>query len=241
MAGFSIWTIGLGLMSSVHATTPKAHIYGYQVLIGVGAGQTFQTSLIAIQASVARKDMATATGCRNFLRMLGGTVALAACTSILNNIARNRINDIGLEASIVDQIISAPTELGHLNLSDAQMVAIREAYAKGINGCFYLSIPMAGLSFFITVFFIKRVSLKRDDEDQLKAEAKAWVEDRKHKKRGLSDHSTPDSEHTVVDYNAKGEEIDRSKEQQETKKDLAAAAKGMDQAAGVALEVRRNS
>lgn len=130
MAGFFIWSIGLGLMSSVHATTTKAKIYGYQVLIGVGAGQTFQTSLIAIQASVSRKDMATATGCRNFLRMLGGTVALAACSAILNNIARARIGELGLSNDTIDKILAAPTELGQLGLSAEQIAAVREAYGK---------------------------------------------------------------------------------------------------------------
>lgn len=36
-------------------------VVGYQVLSGIGAGQTFQTSLVAIQASLPRKDMAVAT------------------------------------------------------------------------------------------------------------------------------------------------------------------------------------
>ena len=56
---------------------------------GIGSGQTFQTSLIAIQASVKRHEMAVATGTRNFLRLLGGTIALAACAAILNNTVRS--------------------------------------------------------------------------------------------------------------------------------------------------------
>jgi hypothetical protein len=52
---------------------------------GFGSGQTFQTNLIAIQAAVKRSEMAVATGTRNFVRLLGGTVALAACAAILNN------------------------------------------------------------------------------------------------------------------------------------------------------------
>jgi hypothetical protein len=33
--------------------------------------------------------MAVATGTRNFLRLLGGTIALAACAAILNNTVRS--------------------------------------------------------------------------------------------------------------------------------------------------------
>lgn len=197
MAGFFIWTIGLGLMSSVTPNTSKPHIYGYQVLIGVGAGQTFQTSLIAIQASVDRKDMATATGTRNFLRMLGGTVALAVCTAIVNNTARMRL-DKYFSNDIVSEILGAPTELVRMGFDADQIRLVREAYAKGINGCFWFAVPMAGVSFFITVFFIRRVNLKREDEDKLKAEAKAWAAARKHR----GGHGSSESSNTVVEASA---------------------------------------
>lgn len=202
MAGFFVWTIGLGLMSSIGPYTSKAHIYGYQVLIGVGAGQTFQTSLIAIQASVERKDMATATGTRNFLRMLGGTVTLAVCTAIVNNIARTMLDEV-FPSEVVTQILGAPTELAALGFDDEQIRLVREAYSRGINGCFWFSVPMAGISFFITVFFIRRVSLKREDDEQKKAEGKAWAEaHKKHKPDAPSDSSR-----TVVDASPTQPEI----------------------------------
>jgi hypothetical protein len=87
--GFGIWAIACGLLSTISPTISNAKLIGYQILSGIGAGQTFQTSLIAIQASVERKDMAVATGTRNFLRLFGGTVALAACAAILNNTFRS--------------------------------------------------------------------------------------------------------------------------------------------------------
>ncbi len=205
MAGFFIWTIGLGecarqsaerkralttgMMSSIGPYTSKPHIYGYQVLIGVGAGQTFQTSLIAIQASVDRKDMATATGTRNFLRMLGGTVTLAVCTAIVNNIARKVLDEV-FPDDIVTEILGAPTELAAMGFNDEQIRLVREAYNSGINGCFWFAVPMAGISFFITVFFIRRVSLKRDDDEQKKAEGKAWADAHKRHKRSTPSESS---------------------------------------------------
>lgn len=87
-AGFAIWAIACGLLSTISPTTSIAKLVGYQILSGVGSGQTLQTNLVAIQACVKRSDMAVATSTRNFLRMLGGTVALAACAAILNNTAR---------------------------------------------------------------------------------------------------------------------------------------------------------
>jgi hypothetical protein len=86
--GFSIWAVASGLLCTISATTSDAKLIGYQIMAGVGGGCTLQTSLVAIQASVDRKTMAVATGVRSFLRLLGGTVALAACAALLNNTAR---------------------------------------------------------------------------------------------------------------------------------------------------------
>ena len=44
-------------------------------------------------------------------------------------------------------------------------------------------IPCAVIALLLTVFFVKRVSLKRDDDAVKKAEAKAWVDSKKEKKR----------------------------------------------------------
>lgn len=106
--GFAIWTPALGLLSTIDETTSIAKLVGYQVLDGIGAGQTFQTSLVAIQASVERKDMATATGMRNFLRMLSRTLGLTVCSSIVNNIVRTRLDAV-LDVGVVDSILSDPT------------------------------------------------------------------------------------------------------------------------------------
>jgi hypothetical protein len=49
-------------------------------------------------------------------------------------------------------------------------------------------IPLTALSFLSTVFFVKKIPLKRDDDAQKKAEAKAWLEarDARHKARKQS-------------------------------------------------------
>lgn len=83
--GFTVWTIGSGLLTTIGPDTSIAKLVGFQILAGHGGGATFQTSLVgesrraeivlkadiakcinfvAIQAAVARKDMAVATGAR---------------------------------------------------------------------------------------------------------------------------------------------------------------------------------
>jgi len=74
-------------------------------------------------------------------------------------------------------------------------------------------VPLTGISFFITVFFIKRVPLKRGDEAALKAEAKRWMEEKKHKQGDVdvekalppSSERSDRSERTLMDENDKEE------------------------------------
>lgn len=86
--GFAIWAIACGLLSTISPNTSIARLVGYQILSGIGSGQTLQTNLVAIQANVKRSEMAVATATRNFIRLLGGTIALSACGAILNNTVR---------------------------------------------------------------------------------------------------------------------------------------------------------
>jgi hypothetical protein len=130
VVGFSIWTVGLGLLSTIDENTSLAKLIGYQILDGIGAGQTFQTSLVAIQASVERKEMATATGLRNFLRMLGGTLALTICSTIVNNIVRTQVGGMGIAAAQADAVLSDPTRLYELGLSAAERLDITKAYGE---------------------------------------------------------------------------------------------------------------
>lgn len=43
--GFAIWTIGLGLMSTISTTTSEAKFIGFEIITAIGAGQTFQVGL----------------------------------------------------------------------------------------------------------------------------------------------------------------------------------------------------
>jgi hypothetical protein len=45
--------------------------------------KTLQTTTVAAQASVPRKDMAVVTAFRNFIRQLGGTLTLAFASTFM--------------------------------------------------------------------------------------------------------------------------------------------------------------
>lgn len=59
-----MWAIGLGLLATLDMNSTLAQQVGYSILTGVGVGQTFQPSLVAVQGALDRKDMAIVTSMR---------------------------------------------------------------------------------------------------------------------------------------------------------------------------------
>lgn len=55
--------------------------------------------------------MAIATGTRNFVRMLGGTVGLAACASMVNNLAAGALKGDGYDEGEVGRVLRDPVGL----------------------------------------------------------------------------------------------------------------------------------
>jgi hypothetical protein len=70
--------VGLGLQTTFLPDISTSMIIGYLIIEGVGIGLTFQTTLVAAQATSAKKDRAVVTGARNFFRTIGGAFGLAS-------------------------------------------------------------------------------------------------------------------------------------------------------------------
>lgn len=66
--GFAIWSIFGGLCLLFKEDTPVKVIVGVQIVGGVGIGLSNLTSLLAMQAAVARHDVAVVLGSRNYAR-----------------------------------------------------------------------------------------------------------------------------------------------------------------------------
>lgn len=55
---FAMWTLGIGLVSTLGVHSSRAPMIVFNVLCGIGAGSTFQTTLVSLQSAVDRDDMA---------------------------------------------------------------------------------------------------------------------------------------------------------------------------------------
>lgn len=114
-----------------------------------------QTTLVAIQASVERSKMSVVTSTRNFLRSLGGTIAIAIAATIINNILRTNLLAENFSADLITSIINDSTGIWQpsktsgsalFDLPQSQKDLIIAAYVKGFQTVFHVYIGLMGLN-----------------------------------------------------------------------------------------------
>ncbi|SCV67788.1 BQ2448_5399 [Microbotryum intermedium] len=199
VCGYVIWSIGLGLLSTLNESSSTAKLVGFLVLTGFGQGQTLQSSLVAVQAAVQRADMSVATSTRNFLRSFGGTLSLAIASTIINNTLKHTLLPQAFSNSLIGKVIDSPTEIWRATTVDGEILfalspqeksEIIAAYVKGFRVVFIMFASFQAFNFVITVIFMERLNLVRKDEEALKERGTQMLEERKRKKRakqGLKD------------------------------------------------------
>ncbi|KAJ3809904.1 major facilitator superfamily domain-containing protein [Lentinula aff. lateritia] len=176
--GFALSAIGCGCISIFNASTSKAVMVVLMLLTGFGNGMTMQTTTVAAQASVARKDMSIVTAVRNFVRMLGGAIALPVASSLLNNAIRDFMKNLGFPLSTISPVIDKPSLLNNpsaissLSISPSQAADIlSKGYIKGFRDVFLLNAAMSATATLVSVVMIKHKELLRGDEERLRKEA----------------------------------------------------------------------
>ncbi|KAF5389690.1 hypothetical protein D9757_006024 [Collybiopsis confluens] len=185
-SGFGILAIACGCISIFTENTPKAAMVIIMILAGTGSGMTLQTTTVAVQASVSRKDMSVVTAFRNFIRMLGGAFSLSIASSILNNSMEAKMTALGLSSSAISAIVDDPSILAHpseIQLSqNAASLILTEGYTTGFQRLFYLNASLGALATVVSFTMVKHKELLRGDEEKLKQEGIAMLKAREAKR-----------------------------------------------------------
>ncbi|TVY27456.1 Efflux pump [Lachnellula hyalina] len=132
LGGAVLQVIGVGLTCSlpVDATRIPAAQYGYEVLMGIGFGAGLSTLLTLARLVVDERNLPVAMGALTQVRVLGGTISLAICSTILNTHLRPQLSLLvtpSQAAAISDNISAIHT------LSTEQQAGVRRAFAVGYN------------------------------------------------------------------------------------------------------------
>lgn len=155
--GTALAVIGIGLCLVLADSSSKAIQVVVLFICGCGIGPLFPCLIVAIQASVERKDLATVSTLNNFFRMTGSGFGVA----INGALFQNHLNS-ALQNSIV------PQEWAELAKSSAQRIVeipdteyrqvVEEIYLQSMKTVFKALIPMAAMMF-VLAFWIQHVRL----------------------------------------------------------------------------------
>ncbi|MBM4456797.1 MAG: MFS transporter [Chloroflexi bacterium] len=134
LVGMCALTAGAFSMSQVGAQTPLPIIMVCAGLMGVGMGFSVPSFMIAVQSSVERRTLGTATAMLQFSRSIGGTLGVSVMGAVLS---------MSLAASGVSQVV-----VGRNRMADAGVMldsALQTALVGGIRSVFLLAAAAAAL------------------------------------------------------------------------------------------------
>ncbi|KAI9727831.1 MAG: hypothetical protein M1834_007877 [Cirrosporium novae-zelandiae] len=127
----SLQVVGVGLIGTLSTSESiQAAQYGYEIILGVGFGLGLGTLLIMAPLVAEKRDLAVTMGALTQIRVLGGTVSLAICSTILNNHLKSDIGPILTRAQIQDVFESTSAIL---DLDQGIQQEVRCVFGAGYN------------------------------------------------------------------------------------------------------------
>ncbi|THW97231.1 putative major facilitator superfamily transporter [Aureobasidium pullulans] len=178
LIGFAVWTLGSGLLVSLGVDSPIGHICGFIIMVGFGAGCTFQTTNTAMQAHSPKSQRAIVISNRMLLRQLGGAVGLAISSAISGNVLAS---SLPAHLQYIAESTFAVPDLNTVSAADRR--SISTAYANASRAVFIFCVAVIGVALVLT-FFVKDKGMKREED---KVEERAREEEKEQ-----SDHDSED-------------------------------------------------
>jgi MFS family permease len=152
--GTSFLVIGAFLMSRVDANINQYVLMSFVTLMGIGMGFSIPPFLIAVQTTVQRRYLGTATSTMQFSRSIGGTLGVSVMGAALSARLAANLSASGLNPELVSQLLDP--------LPGTQAVidqGVRIAVANAINLVFVIAF-VAALLGLVSTFFAPRKELK---------------------------------------------------------------------------------
>ncbi|KAG1877930.1 MFS general substrate transporter [Suillus subalutaceus] len=159
--GWSVMTLGWGLMIMLESTSTNAEKEIYPLIAALGIGCLFQTPLIGLQAAMPLKDMATSTSAFVFLRTLGGTIGITIGEAIISSVLQQKLR--GIQGLTIDTSAAALNDDVRQIASIANPTVrneVMQAYSQSISTVWLVNVPLAAFGLFL-VLFIRNYTLER--------------------------------------------------------------------------------
>jgi hypothetical protein len=154
LAGGIFVLIGGALMFTVDQGSSTSRVYGYSVLIGIGAGCYVQASFSVAQAKVSPQDIPLVVGFISSSQIIGITISLAIANSVFLNSAANKLAVILPDASS-EEVKAAIAGVGSTlfkSLSDDVRQKVLHAIVEALNKSYILVMTAGALTIVLSVF-----------------------------------------------------------------------------------------
>ena len=154
LIGTAAFTVGAFLMSQAGMNTSQPSLMAFVTLMGVGMGLSVPSFLIAVQTSVNRRQLGTATSTLQFSRSMGGTLGVSVMGAALSARLASNLIAARLDPELVQQLLDP--------LPGAEVViaeGARAAMANAIHLVFIIAFAAAALAM-VAVFFTPRQELR---------------------------------------------------------------------------------
>jgi uncharacterized membrane protein YuzA (DUF378 family) len=162
--GWSLTTIGAGLLCLLEPDTPVRHWIPLNIPVGIGTGMLFPSMALAIQAACTPALNAQATAFYSFLRTFGQSVGVAVAGVVFQNALRNELLQIPELSSVAEEysrdatiVVRVINEIAEGPVKDALV----EAYAGALRSIWYALIGFSGVGFLLSLL-VRSYSLQQE-------------------------------------------------------------------------------
>ncbi|WP_019815694.1 MDR family MFS transporter [Saccharomonospora saliphila] len=143
VAGTVVLVAGFAVLSTLERDTPLATVFVGLVLVGTGVGLSMQNLVLAVQNTVALRDVGAASASITFFRSLGGTVGISVLGAVLANTVEQRIARGLREAGVPPSAGGDTSNLNLAELPEPMREIVRGAYGDATGHIFLLSTAIA--------------------------------------------------------------------------------------------------
>ena len=148
--GTALFAVGAFLMTLVGANSSQLMVMVFVTMMGIGMGLSIPAFVIAVQTSVERRHLGTATSMLQFSRSMGGTLGVSVMGAVLSARLASNLRASGLDTERVAQLLDPIP--GSAVVVDA---GVRLAMANAIHLVFLVAFAAAALGL-VSAFFTPR-------------------------------------------------------------------------------------
>ena len=154
IAGTLVTAFGLWLFGHISLGTSQLELSIWMVVLGLGIGAYMQVMTLAVQNSVERKDLGTATSVVTFFRSMGASFGTAIFGAILTARLTHYLGIFlppaasqHISTGSLEQSTSALQQLPPAIITD-----VLQAFAHSFRDVFLWTLPFAALTFIVSLF-----------------------------------------------------------------------------------------